>query len=113
MIFRFSAIAMTAVLLAGCQSTTEEITPAEPLPVPHMTPAVSQDGALEQRSPDLCGARNYASVLGQPSAVIPSLGITGPISVVEWRGIEPQEYSPKRVVFRLDQMGNIFNIDCG
>ncbi|HEY0275909.1 MAG TPA: I78 family peptidase inhibitor [Paenirhodobacter sp.] len=113
MIFRFSAIAGMAVLLAGCQSTVEETAPQEPLPVPHMTPAVSQDGALQQREPDLCGAKNYVATLGQPASVIQTLGITSPISVVEWRGIEPQEYKPKRVVFRLDQMGNIFNIDCG
>lgn len=113
MIFRFSAIAVAAVLLAGCQSTVEDTDPAEPVPVPYMTPPVSQDGALEQREPDLCGARNYVSALGQPSSVIPTLGVSGPISVVEWRGIEPQEYNPKRVVFRLDQLGNIFNIDCG
>jgi hypothetical protein len=32
---------------------------------------------------------------------------------VEFRGIEPQEYNPQRIVFRLDQFGNVYNIDCG
>lgn len=113
MMIRFSAIAVSLGLLAGCQSTTENSAPTDPVPVPHMTPAVSQEGALEQREPDTCHAKDQVSVLGQPASVIPTLGITRPINVVEWRGIEPQEYNPQRIVFRLDQTGKIFNIDCG
>lgn len=112
MMIRFSAIAVSLGLLAGCQSTTEDTSP-DPVPVPHMTPAISQEGALEQREPDTCHAKDQTAVLGQPASVIPSLGITRPINIVEWRGIEPQEYNPQRIVFRLDQTGKIFNIDCG
>ena len=54
-----------------------------------------------------------AEVVGQPGAVIPTLGITKELRVVEFRGIEPQEYDSLRIVFRLDQSGNIYNIDCG
>lgn len=113
MMIRFSALALGAAMLAGCQSTTADKSPTEPVPTPYMTPAVHQEGALEQRNPDTCGNKQYASVLGQPGTVIQSLGITKPISVVEWRGIEPQVYNPERIVFRLDQNGNIYNIDCG
>ncbi len=77
-----------------------------------MTPTVTE-GALEQREPDTCHAADYVSALGQPGSVIPTLGISRPINVVEWRGLEPQEYNPQRIVFRLDQTGKIFNIDCG
>ncbi len=113
MLFRFSVIAAAALTLAACQSEPAvEPAPLEPVPVPHMTAAVT-DGALQQREPDTCHAVDYVSALGQPSSVIPSLGITRPINVVEWRGIEPQEYNPQRIVFRLDASGNIFNIDCG
>lgn len=80
--------------------------------MPHLTAPVT-GGALEQREPDTCHAVDYVSALGQPGSVIPNLGISRPINVVEWRGIEPQEYNPQRIVFRLDQAGNIFNIDCG
>jgi hypothetical protein len=113
MMIRFSAIALSIGLLAGCQSTTQDKAPSEPVPVPHMTPAVSQQGALEQREPDTCHAKDYTSTLGQPASIVPSLGISRPVNIVEWRGIEPQEYNPQRIVFRLDQAGNIFNIDCG
>ncbi|MFT3689934.1 hypothetical protein [Paenirhodobacter sp.] len=110
---RFSAIAVSLGLLAGCQSTTEDPAPTDPVPAPHLTPAVSQEGALEQREPDTCHAGDQVAALGQPASVIPTLGISRPINVVEWRGIEPQEYNPQRIVFRLDQTGKIFNIDCG
>lgn len=112
MLFKFSVIALASLALAGCQSTAEDPAPAEPLPVPHMTAPVTE-GALQQREPDTCHAVDYVSALGQPSAVIPTLGITRPINVIEWRGLEPQEYNPQRIVFRLDGAGNIFNIDCG
>ena len=87
----------------------------EPLPtvapIP-MTPVAGVSG-LESREPDACHAKNYVSALGQPGAVIPGLGITREYRVVEYRGIEPQEYDPLRIVFRLDASGNIYNIDCG
>ena len=44
---------------------------------------------------------------------IPVLGITRQYRVVEYRGIEPQEYDPLRIVFRLDAAGNIQAVDCG
>ncbi|AOZ70463.1 hypothetical protein LPB142_14905 [Rhodobacter xanthinilyticus] len=112
MLIRLSLIAAAALSLAACQSPVED-TPPQPLPTPHMTPAVTQTGPLEQREPDTCHAADHIGVLGQPASVIPTLGITRAINVVEWRGIEPQEYNPQRVVFRLDAAGNIFNIDCG
>ncbi|MDO5704145.1 MAG: hypothetical protein Q4G49_03610, partial [Paracoccus sp. (in: a-proteobacteria)] len=68
---------------------------------------------LQERQPDLCGARKYAGSIGQPGSMIPGLGITKDYRVVEFRGIEPQNYDPNRIVFRLDQMGNIQNVDCG
>lgn len=112
MLSKFAVIAIAALGLAACTGTTEETTPTEPVPAPHMTAPVTE-GALEQREPDTCHAVNYVSALGQPASVIPTLGITRPINIVEWRGLEPQEYNPQRVVFRLDAAGNIFNIDCG
>lgn len=68
---------------------------------------------LEERQPDLCKAKDYVAYLGQPGTVIQTLGITRNYRVVEYRGIEPQEYDPLRLVFRLDASGNIYNIDCG
>ncbi len=113
MILKFSLLAVAAIALAACAPDTEELSPEEQAPVPHMTAPVFQTGALEQRSPDTCKAAQYAHVLGQPGATVATLGITQPVNVIEWRGIEPQEYNSLRVVFRLDQNGNIFNIDCG
>ena len=55
----------------------------------------------------------YANYVGQPGAVIPTLGITKEFRVVEFRGIEPQEYNPNRIVFRLDGTGLISGVDCG
>lgn len=101
------------MLLGACNDAQQDPVAEQPLPVPHMTPTVSQDGALEEREPDTCHAADYTAALGRPSSVIPTLGITRPINVVEWRGIEPQIYNPQRIVFRLDAAGNIFNIDCG
>ena len=112
MLFRISAIAASAVLLAACQPEPVQ-EQAPPTPAPYMTPATEQTGALEERQPDTCHAGDYVSALGQPASIIPSLGISRPVNVVEWRGIEPQEYNSQRVVFRLDATGNIFNIDCG
>ena len=46
-------------------------------------------------------------------SVIPTLGVTRQYRIVEYRGIEPQEYDPLRIVFRLDAAGNIQAVDCG
>lgn len=112
MLSKFAVIAIAALGLSACTSATEDTTPTEPVPAPHMTAPVTE-GALQQREPDTCHAVDYVSALGQPSSVIPTLGISRPINIVEWRGLEPQEYNPQRIVFRLDAAGNIFNIDCG
>ena len=107
----FAAI---AAAVAGCA-------PA-PAPMPAPVPAMAQPAppppaegiaGLQEREPDLCHAGDYTASLGQPGSVIPSLGITRDYRVVEYRGIEPQEYDPLRIVFRLDASGNIYNIDCG
>lgn len=114
MISKFALLLPMAAALSLSACTNPEPAPVtDPVPTPHMTAPVSQLGALEEREPDTCHAAEYTSALGQPSAIIPTLGITRPINVVEWRGIEPQEYNPQRIVFRLDVNGNIFNIDCG
>lgn len=78
----------------------------EPLPT-------AADDGLTERKPDLCKASTYSNVIGQPGTVVPTLGITKDYRVVEYRGIEPQEYDPNRIVFRLDSTGNISGVDCG
>lgn len=89
-------------------STAPNFPAAEPPP-----PAATGIAGLEERKPDLCKAATYRSSIGQPGSAIPGLGITRAYRVVEYRGIEPQNYDPNRVVFRLDAAGNISNIDCG
>jgi hypothetical protein len=113
MILKYSLLAVAALGLAACGPSPEEQAADLNVPAPHMTAPVFQTGVLEQRSPDTCHAAQYASALGQPAAIIPTLGISGAVNVIEWRGLEPQEYDSHRVVFRLDQKGNVFNIDCG
>lgn len=111
---------LAAALVAGCMRPAPAPLP-EPVPVaapvvytpPAPEPTLGVSG-LTERKPDLCGARkNYASSVGQPGSVIPTLGVTKEYRVVEYRGIEPQDYDPNRVVFRLDATGNITNVDCG
>ncbi|MGR3450937.1 MAG: hypothetical protein ACU0HS_10865 [Paracoccus sp. (in: a-proteobacteria)] len=51
--------------------------------------------------------------MGQPSSAIAGLGLTKTYRVVEYRGIEPQDYDPNRIVFRLDAAGIITKVDCG
>ncbi|KQB16544.1 hypothetical protein H9N28_13235 [Rhodobacter capsulatus] len=113
MLTKYALLALAALSLTACGPSPEEEAAAEPAPVPHLTQPVFQTGVLENRSPDTCHAARYASALGQPATIIPTLGIADPVNVIEWRGIEPQEYNSHRVVFRLDPKGNIFNIDCG
>ena len=100
-------------MLTACAPTpapvVEPVPAVQPVPV---TPVAGVTG-LESREPDACHAKNYISALGQPGSVIPGLGVTREYRVVEYRGIEPQEYNPLRIVFRLDAAGNIYNIDCG
>ena len=104
------AFAALAPLAACAPAVAPEPVP-QVAPVP-MTPVAGVSG-LETREPDACHAKNYVSALGQPGSVISSLGVTREYRVVEFRGIEPQEYNPLRIVFRLDAAGNIYNIDCG
>ncbi|WP_347917838.1 hypothetical protein [Paracoccus marcusii] len=68
---------------------------------------------VTERKPDLCKASSYASSVGQPGSTIATLGLPGAYRVVEYRGIEPQDYDPDRLVFRLDATGTITKIDCG
>lgn len=104
------ALLALAPLAACAPAYSPEPAPVvEPLPP---MPVASVSG-LESREPDACHAKNYVSALGQPGTVIPTLGVTREYRVVEYRGIEPQEYNPLRIVFRLDAAGNIYNIDCG
>ena len=116
--FLLPAVAAASVL-AGCMPAAAPQPvpataglPSAALPPVEVLPASGISG-LEERQPDLCGARNYVGYLSQPGSVIPTLGIAGDYRVVEFRGIEPQEYKPQRIVFRLDASGNIYNIDCG
>lgn len=108
---------LVASPLAACVAPARNLPPPEPVidPVPVVAaPApVAGFGGLEERKPDACHAKNYSSSVGQPGSVIPTLGVTRDYRVVEYRGIEPQEYDPLRIVFRLDQSGNIYQIDCG
>lgn len=109
---RLTALALSA-LLAGCVAapppTTVVVDPA-PVAVP---PPVTGVAGLQSREPDGCKAATYRSAIGQPGSVIPTLGVTRQYRVVEYRGIEPQEYDPLRIVFRLDAAGNIQAVDCG
>ena len=105
--------AAAAVILSACVPAPAPVAPPAPLPaVPALAPVTGVAG-LQERQPDLCKAQAYTGALGQSRAVIPSLGITRAYRVVEYRGIEPQEYDPNRIVFRLDAAGNVYNIDCG
>lgn len=102
--------------LAGCAPAPAPapVPLAAPIAAPPVAPLPTAGiSGLEERQPDLCGAKAYVPYLGQPGTVIRSLGVTREYRVVEFRGIEPQEYNPQRIVFRLDGSGNIYNIDCG
>lgn len=101
------------VPLAGCMAPQARVAPVAPVaPLPMVAPVAGISG-LQAREPDACNARNYTSVLGQPGSMIAGLGVDGDYRVVEYRGIEPQEYKAARIVFRLDQVGNVSNVDCG
>lgn len=104
--------------LAGAALVTACAPAPMPQPEPVVTPVVTPVtpvgvAGLQEREPDACHAKDYTAALGQPGSVIPTLGVTREYRVVEYRGIEPQEYDALRIVFRLDAAGNIYNIDCG
>ncbi|WP_408592735.1 hypothetical protein ACIPCF_13875 [Paracoccus marcusii] len=86
--------------------------PAAPV-VADLPVATTGITGVTERKPDLCKASSYASSVGQPGSTIPTLGLPGAYRVVEYRGIEPQDYDPDRLVFRLDATGTITKIDCG
>jgi hypothetical protein len=120
MLMRISAlpaVLLSVLALAACDPAGPvEQTPDQTAAAltPYLTPEVTVTaGGLQQREPDTCGAIKYVSVLGQPAAQIQTLGITKPMRIVEWRGVEDQVYNPQRIVFRLDSRGNVYNIDCG
>ncbi len=105
----FLALAPLAACAPSYQSEPAPVPVTQPIPV---SPVDGVSG-LQSREPDACHAKSYVTALGQPGAIIPTLGVTRDYRVVEYRGIEPQEYDPLRIVFRLDAAGNIYNIDCG
>ncbi len=105
------ALSVLSLVSACTPAYQSQPDPAAVSPVP-VAPVDGISG-LETREPDACKAKTYISALGQPGSIIPTLGVTRDYRVVEYRGIEPQEYDPLRIVFRLDAAGNIYNIDCG
>ncbi len=109
---KFLLAVIAVAPLAACAPAPQPIAPDVVAPIPVVSPVTGISG-LESREPDACHAKDYTSALGQPGSIIPTLGVTRAFRVVEYRGIEPQEYDPLRIVFRLDQAGNIYNIDCG
>ncbi|WP_176804835.1 hypothetical protein [Paracoccus isoporae] len=109
---QFAAPLIAVLALSACMAPPQiEEAPVQP-PGIEPLPTAYDDG-LTERKPDLCKASSYAGQIGQPGGVIPTLGIERSYRVVEYRGIEPQEYDPNRIVFRLDEMGNISAVDCG
>lgn len=118
---------MKTFSLLGAVAALATLTACAPAPVPVSQPVtapaptagvdsglpVTNVSGLETREPDLCHAKDWVGYLGQSGTVIPSLSLGRPFRVVQWRGIEPQDYDPQRIVFRLDASGNIYNIDCG
>lgn len=102
-----------AALLSGCMPAPAPAPVPAPVALPPIAPVPVADSVFQERQPDLCNAKNYTQYLSQPGSIIPTLGLTSEYRVVEYRGIEPQEYNAKRIVFRLDSLGNIQNIDCG
>lgn len=111
---RILPLALLAALMAGCAPAPAPVPAPVPVAVAPVSPLPTEGIAgLEERQPDLCHAKDYVGALGQPGSVIPTLGVSREFRVVEFRGIEPQEYNPLRIVFRLDASGNIYNIDCG
>lgn len=108
-LFVLAALAALSGCVAAPAPAPEPVAVVDPVPI---TPVAGVSG-LTSREPDACHAKTYIAALGQPGTVIPGLGITREYRVVEYRGIEPQEYNPLRIVFRLDAAGNIYNIDCG
>ena len=113
--FRLIASFAAICALAGCMSGPRGAAGGSDIVQPAGIEAlpVSADDGLVERKPDLCKASLYETQVGQPGSVIPTLGITRTYRVVEFRGIEPQEYDPNRVVFRLDGQGLISGVDCG
>lgn len=85
----------------------------EPVVQDYVPPAAGVAGLVTREPTLFCKAESYVPYLGQPGSVIPTLGITRAYRVVEYRGIEPQDYNPQRILFNLDAAGNIAKIDCG
>ncbi|MER5171809.1 hypothetical protein [Thioclava sp. GXIMD2076] len=111
-VYAFAAIA----LLAACQPSQQELAPTPILPesAQAMIGAADTADGLNEREPDLCGAKEYSYILGQPESAIAGLPLGDKkYRVVRWRGVEDQIYQPHRIVFRLDEMGNVYNVDCG
>ena len=105
------------LLLAACAPAAPvppvaPVPAVAPVPVPVLAPVQGVAGTTE-RQPDLCHAKDYAAMIGQPGTAVTAAMITRKYRIVEFRGIEPEVYDPQRVVFRLDAAGTITNVDCG
>lgn len=108
----FSGFAVLALLAACAPAPISQPVAPVVAPADSAVPVTDLAG-LESREPDLCHAKDWVGYLSQPATVIPTLNLGRPYRIVQWRGIEPQDYNPQRIVFRLDAGGNIYNIDCG
>ncbi|SEH95369.1 hypothetical protein [Paracoccus alkenifer] len=117
---RLTAFALSTLTLGACMAiplqTAPVAYPVAQTAAPAFEPAPAQVtgiAGLQSREPDACHAGDYRHAMGQPGTAIASLGVKRDYRIVEYRGIEPPEYDPLRIVFRLDAAGNVQTIDCG
>lgn len=109
--------------LAACQQTVDTDLPDQPLPDAEIIvedaldetgqPIVSAGESLEFREPDTCKSEQLPDVIGQSPDIIPTLGLTEAVRIIQPGDIVTQEYDAYRTNFYLDATGLIAEVKCG
>lgn len=120
---RYMVVLAALGVLAACQQTVDTDLPDQPMPDAEIIvedaldenglPLVSEGESLEFREPDTCKSEKLPDVIGQGVDIIPTLGLTEAVRIVQPGDIVSQEYDAYRTNFYLDANGLIVEVKCG
>ena len=103
-------VAILALLLAAC-SPREAPRPAPVMPA---TPPVDVTPGFNEKEPDTCKAAGLQGLIGQPSGMLRTVALAGPLRVVGPNEVvDQEEYRSTRVDAYVDGAGVIARLSCG
>ncbi|RTZ64200.1 MAG: hypothetical protein DSZ29_05840 [Aquificaceae bacterium] len=78
-----------------------------------LTACQSSIPVKDAKTPDQCGASEYASLMGQSSDIFSTMTFPAPMRIIKHGMAITMDYQSQRLNFDLDKSGRIQRIWCG